>query len=350
MESKEKVESEQQQSMYVPQMESDACGIGMVANLDGKKSFKLVNDALSMLTCMEHRGAVGCEPNSGDGAGILIQTPDKLLRRDCRAMGFELPEFGSYGVGVLFLPKNKRIQDKCLSLLGFYIVEMGFELLAYRNVKVDNSLVGETARSTEPDIIHVIIAPKEQYHINEKENRKTLERKLYVLRKYATHEIHKQIPVAKDLFYFTSFSYKTVLYKGQLTTWQVQSYFLDLQDEDCESAIALVHSRFSTNTVPKWKLAQPFRFIAHNGEINTVIGNRNWWSAKEKMLASEVFTDDELQKLFPICGEGLSDSGSFDNVIEFLVLAGRSIPTALMMMVPEAWEEDKAMDEKKRAF
>ena len=346
---KEKVESEQQ-SMYVPQMESDACGIGMMANLNGKKSFKLINDALSMLTCMEHRGAVGCEPNSGDGAGILIQTPDKLLRRDCRKMGFELPEFGSYGVGVLFLPKNKRIQDQCLSLLGFYIVEMGFRLLAYRRVKVDNSLVGETARSTEPDIFHVIVEPKERYHINEKENRKTLERKLYVLRKYASHEIHKQIPASADLLYFTSFSYKTVLYKGQLTTWQVQSYFLDLQDEDCQSAIALVHSRFSTNTVPKWKLAQPFRYIAHNGEINTVIGNRNWWSAKEKMLASEIFTDDELQKLFPICGEGLSDSGSFDNVIEFLVLAGRSIPTALMMMVPEAWEEDKQMDEKKRAF
>jgi glutamate synthase (NADPH/NADH) large chain len=350
MENNQKEKGKQQQSMYVPQMESDACGIGMMANLNGKKSFGLINDALSMLTCMEHRGAVGCEPNSGDGAGILIQTPDKLLRRDCREMGFELPEFGSYGVGVLFLPKNKRIQDKCLSLLGFYIVEMGFELLAYRNVKVDNSLVGETARSTEPDIVQVIVAPKERYNINDKENCKTLERKLYVLRKYATHQIHKQIPAAKDLLYFSSFSYKTVLYKGQLTTWQVQSYFLDLQDEACESAIALVHSRFSTNTVPKWKLAQPFRFIAHNGEINTVIGNRNWWSAKEKMLASEVFTDDELQKLYPICGEGHSDSGSFDNVIEFLVLAGRSIPTALMMMVPEAWEEDKVMDEKKRAF
>ena len=350
---KEKLEIEQQQvqkSMYVPQMESDACGIGMMANLNGEKSFKLVNDALSMLTCMEHRGAVGCEPNSGDGAGILIQTPDKLLRRDCREMGFELPAFGSYGVGVLFLPKNKRLQDQCLSLLGYYIVEMGFRLLAYRKVKVDNSLVGETARSTEPDIIHVIVEPQERYHVNEKENRNTLERKLYVLRKYASHEIHNQVPEAADLLYFTSFSYKTILYKGQLTTWQVQSYFLDLQDKDCESAIALVHSRFSTNTVPKWKLAQPFRFIAHNGEINTVVGNRNWWSAKEKMLASEVFTDAELEKLFPICGAGLSDSGSFDNVIEFLVLAGRSIPTALMMMVPEAWEEDTLMDEKKRAF
>ncbi len=346
----QKITESEQQSMYVPQMESDACGIGMIADLNGKKSFKLVNDALSMLTCMEHRGAVGCEPNSGDGAGILIQTPDKLLRRDATKMGFELPQFGSYGVGVLFLPKDEVVQAKCLSLLGYYIVEMGFELLAYRKVRVDNSLVGDTARSTEPDIIHVLVAPKNRYDYNEKENRKILERKLYVLRKYATHKIHEQIIASQELFYFTSFSYKTVLYKGQLTTWQVQSYFLDLQDEDCESAIALVHSRFSTNTVPKWKLAQPFRFISHNGEINTVVGNRNWWSAKEKMLASDVFTDDELQKLYPICGPGHSDSASFDNVIEFLVLSGRSIPTALMMMIPEAWEEDLAMPEKKRAF
>ncbi len=330
--------------LYVPSLEKDACGTGLIANLNGNKTHKLIDDALKMLANMEHRGACGCEPNTGDGAGILIQTPHEFFVRKCRAAGFELPDFGEYGVGMVFFPKDKNLMTQCRVLFNDYIDEQGFELLGYRKVPTDNEGLGASAVAVEPRIEQVFVKPKEAL------DSRALERRLHVLRKFATHNIHKTFPQTTDHFYLCSFSYKTIVYKGQLTTYQLRDYYPDLSDEDCRSAIALIHSRFSTNTVPKWKLAQPFRYIAHNGEINTIQGNVNWWSSKESLLESDYFTELEQERLKPIIGINHSDSGSFDNILEFLVLSGRSMPHALMMMIPEAWEGDDSMQDYKRAF
>jgi glutamate synthase (NADPH) large chain len=334
-----------QKGLYVPELESDACGTGFIANLNGIKSHDVVENALKMLGNMEHRGACGCEPNSGDGAGIMLQTPHDFFVKKAKERGFELPEFGQYGVGVVFYPTDRNLQNQCRTLLFDYADEMGFDVLGYRKVPVDNELLGDTAVSVEPRVEHIFVKPRQT-----PPDRYWLERRLYVLRKWATHQIHTTFPQTADTFYMPSFSYKTVVYKGQLTTWQLRAFFPDLHDIDFKSAIALVHSRFSTNTVPKWKLAQPFRYIAHNGEINTITGNVNWWKSKELMMESPVFSKDELQKLFPVCGTGLSDSANFDNVLEFMVLNGRSLPHALMMMVPEAWQHDEQMEEYKKSF
>jgi len=330
--------------LYTPQLESDACGTGLIANLKGNKSHDLIDQALQMLENMEHRGACGCEPNTGDGAGILIQIPHLFFQHKAKELGFILPDAGLYGVGMIFFPTDRVLRDQCRVLLNDYIDECDFELIGYRDVPTQNESLGDSALKVEPKIEQVFVKPKSPL------DKKTLERKLYILRKFATHNIYHTYPQAKDHFYVLSFSYKTIIYKGQLTTYQLKPYFLDLQDELCTSAIALIHSRFSTNTVPKWKLAQPFRYIAHNGEINTITGNINWWRSKEKELVAAIFTPKELEKLKPICGESLSDSGNFDNVLEYIVLSGFSLPHALMMMIPEAWEEADRMKDEKRAF
>ena len=335
---------QQTKGLYVPNMETDSCGTGFIANLNGIKSHQLIEDALTMLHNMEHRGACGCEENTGDGAGILIQTPHDFFEKKCREMGFALPAFGEYGVGFVFYPTNKTLREQCRILFNDYIDEFGFELLGHRKVPTDHEDLGDSAIAVEPRMEQVFIKPKAEM------NPQKLERTLYVLRKYTTHKIHQTYPQSKDFFYITSFSYKTVVYKGQLTTGQVRPYFADLHDADCKSAIALIHSRFSTNTIPKWKLAQPFRYIAHNGEINTITGNINWWTAKADLLKADLFSAEELERLHPVCGENLSDSGNFDNVLEFLVLSGRSLPHALMMMVPEAWQNDDSMPDYKKAF
>ena len=331
--------------LYVPELEKDSCGTGFIANLDGIQTHELVENALKMLTNMEHRGACGCEPNTGDGAGIMIQTPHDFFVKKARENGFELPEFGEYGVGVVFFPQDKNLRNQCRALLNDYIDEMEFDLLGYRMVPTDDDELGQTAVSVEPRMEHVFVKARQT-----PPDRYWLERRLYVLRKYATHKIHQTFPQTADHYYMPSFSYKTVVYKGQLTTHQVRPFYPDLHDSDLKSAIALVHSRFSTNTVPKWKLAQPFRYIAHNGEINTITGNVNWWKSKEMVMESSVFSEDELEKLFPVCGQALSDSANFDNVLEFLVMNGRSLPHALMMMIPEAWEHDEQMADYKKAF
>jgi len=330
--------------LYTPELESDACGTGLIANLKGNKSHELIEQAIQMLENMEHRGACGCEPNTGDGAGILIQIPHTFFQNKWKELGITLPEFGSYGVGMIFFPEERILREQCRVLLNDYIDECDFDLIGYRVVPTNNELLGESALNVEPVIEQVFVKPKFSL------DKRALERKLYILRKFATHNIHHTYPQAKDQFYLPSFSYKTIIYKGQLTTFQLRPYYPDLQDELCTSAIALIHSRFSTNTVPKWKLAQPFRYIAHNGEINTITGNINWWRSKEKELVSAIFTPDELEKLKPICGESLSDSGNFDNVLEYIVLSGFSLPHALMMMIPEAWQEADRMNDHKRAF
>jgi glutamate synthase (NADPH/NADH) large chain len=341
---KKEIMTQQQKGLYVPSMEKDSCGTGFIANLNGIKSHQLIEDALTMLQNMEHRGACGFEENTGDGAGILIQTPHEFFKKKARELGFELPEFSKYGVGMVFFPNDKSLREQCRFLFNDYIDELGFELLGYRKVPSDNEELGASAIRVEPRMEQVFVKPKEEMEPAK------LERTLYILRKFSTHQIHLTYPQSKDHFYITSFSYKTIVYKGQLTTWQVRPYFADLHDLDCKSAIALIHSRFSTNTVPKWKLAQPFRYVAHNGEINTIKGNINWWTSKANLLESNLFSAEELERLHPVCGENLSDSGNFDNVLEFLVLSGRSIPHALMMMIPEAWQNDEEMPEYKRAF
>lgn len=332
------------QGLYTPELEKDSCGTGLIANLNGEKSHQLISNALLMLTNMEHRGACGYEPNVGDGAGILIQTPDAFFRTECQALGFALPPFGAYGVGILFLPAEANLRQQCQVLLEDYIDELGFALLGFRQVPTNPTGLGLSATASAPLMQQIFIAPQEEM------TPAALERRLYVLRKYATHKIHQTFPQSVEQLYFASLSYKTIVYKGQLTTFQLEPFFPDLQDPRLTSAIALVHSRFSTNTFPMWKLAQPFRYIAHNGEINTIKGNVNWWKSKEKWLESTLFSEEELEKLYPICGEGLSDSGNFDNVLEFLVLGGRSLPHALMMMIPEAWQYDEEMADFKKAF
>lgn len=332
-------------SLYVPELESDACGTGFIANLNGKPSHKLVLDALQMLENMEHRGACGCEPNSGDGAGILVQLPYAFFKRKLAEQGKELPPYGEFGVGMIFFPADKVLRDQCRFMFADYADELDLEVIAYRKVPKDNEAVGPTSRSVEPQMEQVFVRPRTPMEPM------ALERRLFVLRKYATHNIHRTYPECRDQFYLASFSYKTIVYKGQLTTWQLPSYFNDLQSLDFESAIALVHSRFSTNTVPKWKLAQPFRMIAHNGEINTIQGNLNWWKSKESLIReSSQFTTEELDKIYPVCGQKLSDSAGFDNVLEFLSLNGLSVPHALMMMIPEAWQHDDQMPDYKKAF
>ena len=330
--------------LYVPQLEQDSCGIGMIANLDGRKEHQTIEDALTMLQNMEHRGAIGSEPNTGDGAGILIQLPHDFFVHKAKELGFELPEYGKYGVGVVFFPKDRSLRNQCRILFNDYIDDLGFEILGYRKVPTDNEELGESAVSVEPRMEHVFIKPVEDW------DRATLERKLFILRKFSVHKVHNTFPETKAHFYIASLSYKTIIYKGQLTTHQLRPYFPDLHDERMKSAIALVHSRFSTNTVPQWRLAQPFRYIAHNGEINTITGNVNWWRAKEKQLEAALFTPQELELILPVIGDGLSDSACFDNVLEYLVLSGRSLPNALMMMIPEAWQHAAQMPDYKKAF
>lgn len=331
--------------LYTPQLESDACGTGFIANLNGEASHQLVRDALQMLENMEHRGACGCEPNSGDGAGILVKLPYDFFKRKLAEMGKEIPEYGKVGVGMIFFPADKILREQARFLFADYADELGLDLIAYRKVPTDHEEVGPTSQSVEPYMEQVFVTPREEMEPA------ALERRLFVLRKYATHNIHQTYPESRDQFYLTSFSYKTIVYKGQLTTWQLPGYFPDLRDMEFKSAIALIHSRFSTNTLPKWKLAQPFRMIAHNGEINTIQGNLNWWKSKESLIKeTSKFTADELEKIYPVCGLQLSDSAGFDNVLEFLTLNGFSLPHALMMMIPEAWQSDHEMPDFKKAF
>ena len=331
------------QGLYHPEFEHDSCGIGFVANLKNKKSFQTVQSALDMLVNMEHRGGCGCEPDSGDGAGILMQVPDSFFQVECKKLGFDLPEFGKYGVAMTFFPSDKELRAEVKSRFEEYITRLGFELIGYRVVPTDNSMLGKTSVSVEPRIEQVFLK------FTKSDDKAALERRLVVLRKYAIRTIRQEMDGVDD-FYIASCSYKVVVYKGMLRTDQVQKYFLDLQNEDMKSALAVVHSRFSTNTFPKWRLAQPFRYIAHNGEINTIKGNVNWMKSKQVLLESTKFTLEEIDWMMPICDISRSDSSNLDNVVELLTLDGRSMAEVMMMMVPEAWQNNPLMREEKRAF
>jgi len=331
--------------LYDPSFEHDACGIGFVANIKGNKSHKIISDALTVLENMEHRGACGCENNTGDGAGIMIQTPHEFFFEECIKLGVHLPPFGKYGVGVIFFSRDIRLREECREIFNRCAEKLGLEILTYRKVPVNPTNIGATALSVEPEIEQVFITCPD--HIN---NPLEFERKLYVLRNYASHIINDTVKKDAIGFYIASLSYKTVIYKGQLTSLQVRDYFPDLSNKRVVSAFGLVHSRFATNTFPSWKLAQPFRFIAHNGEINTLQGNLNWLKTSEHGLTSPYFTTEEMEMLLPIVTGGQSDSACLDNVIELLTLTGRSLPHVMMMLIPEAWDGNDQMDPVKKAF
>jgi glutamate synthase (NADPH/NADH) large chain len=334
-----------EKGLYSPEFERDSCGIGFVANIKSNKSHQIVSDALTILENMEHRGACGCEVNTGDGAGIMIQTPHEFFFDECVKLGIHLPSYGKYGVGVIFFPKDIKLKEESREIFNRSAEKLGLEILAYRKVPVNPDGIGPTALSVEPEIEQVFIACPD--HIN---NPDVFERKLFVLRNYSSHLINSTVKKDAIGFYVASLSYKTVVYKGQLTSMQVRNYFPDLSNKRVVSAFGLIHSRFATNTFPSWKLAQPFRFIAHNGEINTLQGNLNWLRTSEKGFTSPYFSDEEMDMLLPIIFEGQSDSACLDNMIELLTMCGRSLPHVMMMLIPEAWDGNEQMDPVKKAF
>jgi glutamate synthase (NADPH/NADH) large chain len=334
-----------QHGLYRPEFERDACGIGFVANIKGNKDHQTVSDALTILENMEHRGACGCEPNSGDGAGITLQIPHEFFFDECLRLGVHLPAAGRYGVGVVFFPQEETLREECRAVFERCAEKLGLDILAWRKVPVDRTGIGPTALSVEPVMEQVFVdCPG---HITQPID---FERKLFVLRNYASHLVRSTVRHDDIGFYIASMSQKTVVYKGQLTSLQVRGYFPDLSHKRLLSAFGLVHSRFATNTFPSWKLAQPFRYIAHNGEINTLQGNLNWLKTSEKVFQSPFFSKEEMDMLLPIVTEGQSDSACLDNMIELLTLCGRPLPQVMMMLIPEAWDGQPDMAAHKRAF
>ena len=333
------------QGLYRPEFEHDSCGTGFITNINGHKSNQIIDNALTMLENMEHRGACGCDPDSGDGAGILIQLPHELLMEECSNLEMSLPQPGEYGVGMIFFPKDSSLKKACRTVIGNAIEKLGLHSLGYRKLVVDSTVIGETARQAEPDCEQIFVSrPHNITNVDD------FERKLYILRRYINKTITETIPGAGEHFYFTSFSCKTIIYKGQVTTYQLRKYFSDLADPRIASGFAMIHSRFSTNTFPSWKLAQPFRLIAHNGEINTLTGNLNWFYSGLKSYASSYFTAEEMDMLLPVIDNNQSDSACLDNIIEILLHTGRSLPHVMMMLVPEAWDGNEQMDPIKKAF
>ncbi len=331
--------------MYDPAFEHDACGIGFVANIKGHKSHQHISDALTVLENMEHRGACGCENNTGDGAGILFQIPHEFFFDECLQFGTHLPQPGKYACGMIFFPKSVGLREECRDIFNRAAEKLGLDILSYRKVPVNKKDIGPTALSVEPCMEQVFIACPD--HIN---NTEEFERKLFVLRNYASHTINNTVRKDDIGFYIVSLSAKTIIYKGQLTSTQVRDYFPDLNDRRVVSAFGLVHSRFATNTFPSWKLAQPFRYMAHNGEINTLQGNLNWLRSSENGFSTPNFSKEEFDMILPIVTGGQSDSACLDNMIELLTLAGRSLPHVMMMLIPEAWDGNEDMDPVKKAF
>jgi glutamate synthase (ferredoxin) len=332
------VNAPSKQGLYDPRNEHDACGVGFVADIKGRRSHEIVKNALEVLLNLEHRGASGCEANSGDGAGILIQTPQEFFQRQCL---FELPASGQYAAGMIFLPVAEAPRKMCEAIVERTVVEEGQRLLGWRDVPTNDSLLGLTARESKPVVRQLFIGRNDDLTDDS-----AFERKLYVIRRRAAREVKRS---GIEGFYVSSLSHKTVVYKGMLTASQLPQFYPDLVDDSLSSALAIVHSRFSTNTFPSWARAHPYRYLAHNGEINTLRGNVNWMHARESRFASTLFGAD-LEKVLPVIDPEASDSGMFDNALEMFLLAGRSLPHALMMMVPEPWTGDQFMSPEKRAF
>jgi glutamate synthase (NADPH/NADH) large chain len=332
-------------TLYRPEFEHDACGTGFITYIDGRKSHQIVADALTMLANMEHRGACGCDSDSGDGAGVLIQLPHWFLLEECVKHGIRLPEPGGYGVGMVFFPKKEKLREGTRAIIAAAAQRLGIPVLGYRPVPVRTEGIGVTALSAEPVMEQLFLARPAGLATEA-----DFDRKLYVLRRLIIKTLKEELPAAMEAFYFASLSCRTIVYKGQLTTYQVGMYYPDLSDERVTSAFGLVHSRFSTNTMPSWRLAQPFRYLAHNGEINTLRGNLNWFYAGLPTYTSPYFSAEEMEILLPVIDAGQSDSACLDNIVELLTHCGRSLPHVLMMLVPEAWDGNEQMDPLKKAF
>src|ERR1700704_5044586 len=332
------------EGMYDLAMEKDSCGVGFIANIKGKKSHQIVSDAISILCNLEHRGAVGADPRAGDGAGILVQIPHGFFERKAAEIGFQLPEPGAYAIGALFMPRETAWRNVIKSIIADQIRDEGLMLLGWRDVPTDNSSLGETVKPTEPAHMQVFIG--RGAHIK---NADEFERRLYILRKSISQAIYQRRDRGLAGYYPVSMSCRTVVYKGMFLADQLGKYYPDLSEPDFDSALALVHQRFSTNTFPAWSLAHPYRMIAHNGEINTLRGNVNWMAARQASVHSDFYGKD-ISRLWPISYEGQSDTACFDNGLEFLVQGGYPLAHAVMMMIPEAWAGNPLMDETRRAF
>ena len=332
------------QGLYDPRHEHDSCGIGFVVDAHGRKSHGIVEQAVQVLLNLEHRGACGCEKNTGDGAGILLQMPHGFLADACGEAGVALPGPGRYGAALVFLPTDPAARRRCEEIVERTAAEEGVGFLGWRTVPTDNASLGATARAGEPAMRQAFFGRPEAL-----EEDLAYERKLYVLRRRIENAVRASDVPGRGLFYVPSLSHRTLVYKGMLIAPQLPAYFPDIVDPRVESCLAMVHSRFSTNTFPNWARAHPYRFVCHNGEINTLRGNVNWMHARESLFESKLFGDD-LAKILPVVDAEGSDSAMFDNVLELLVLAGRSLPHAVMMMIPEPWAGHESMNEKKRAF
>ena len=330
--------------LYDPRYEKDACGVALVADVRGRRSHEIVSDALTALIRMSHRSASGPEENTGDGAGVLLSLPHEFMRKVAgKELGIELPEPGRYGVGMIFFPRSEEDRERCREILTGYVEAQGQEILGWRRVPTVNESLGRGALAGEPVVEQLFVGAAPEL------GQEDFERQLYLIRKQAYHRIRGSGLDEVESYAVCSLSSRVIVYKGQLTPEQVPAYYPDLGDPELVSQMALVHARFSTNTFPSWSRAQPMRFLCHNGEINTLQGNVNWMRARQGLLRSERF-GPELEKLFPIIDPETSDSGILDNVMELLVTAGRSAPEALMMMIPEAWENDETVSETRRAF
>jgi len=334
----------EQQGLYSPSNEHDACGVGFIAHIKGQKSHHIVRQGLQILANLTHRGATGYDPKLGDGAGILIQLPDAFLRKEATKLGISLHEVGDYACGTIFLPQSQNGRDACESIVARIVHEEAQRLLGWRDVPRDNSNIADAARLVEPVMRQVMIARGPTTA-----DQNAFERKLFVIRKRIEHAVSALKLDDNSQFYIPSLSSRTIVYKGMLLANEVGVYYQDLQDETMVSALALVHQRFSTNTFPAWDLAHPFRMIAHNGEINTMQGNVNWMAARHAAMRSALIGED-LEKVWPLIVDGQSDSAAFDNALELLVAGGYSLPHAMMMLIPEAWSSNTLMDEERRAF
>ncbi|MBI4275582.1 MAG: glutamate synthase large subunit, partial [Rhizobiales bacterium] len=330
--------------LYDPKLGKDSCGVGFIADIKGRKSHKIVDDALTILLNLEHRGAVGADPRAGDGAGILVQIPHRFFVRETAALGFTLPAPGHYAVGYLFLPRDKEWRDTVRRTYEEVAAREGLAVLGWRDVPHDNSTLGESVKPTEPVHMQVFIGRGDKI-----ESEDEFERRLYILRKAISNAIYQKRERRLSGYYPVSLSCRTVIYKGMFLADQLGTYYPDLRDPDFESALAMVHQRFSTNTFPTWSLAHPYRMIAHNGEINTLRGNVNWMAARQASVSSALYGTD-INKLWPISYEGQSDTACFDNALEFLTQGGYSLAHAMMMLIPEAWAGNPLMDEERRAF
>ena len=334
----------ERKGLYDPRQEHDACGVGFIAHIKNHKSHRILRDGLTLLENLDHRGAVGADPLAGDGSGILIQLPDRLLREETAALGITLPEPGGYGVGMVFLPRNPATRAACEQTIAQFVAAEGQTLLGWRDVPRDSAALGESIKPIEPVIRQFFVAPGANCPDVD-----SFERKLFVIRKQCHQGFRAQGLPEGSAFYIASCSTRTIIYKGMMVPNRLARYYTDLSDQRTESAIALVHARFSTNTFPSWELAHPFRYLAHNGEINTLRGNINWMMARRHSMRSTVLGPD-LEKLWPLIGDGNSDSATLDNCLELLVAGGYSLPHALMMLIPEAWADNPLMEPNRRAF